>query len=339
MERTGHAAHRWRLPVLLALGALAAYLLRGVLLALGIQLAAAALLMMLALPLCRMLERRVPPSAAAALSLLLLGAGAAVLLFLLLPPLIRQVQQLIGDLPAMVAWAKAQWQRVTAFLQAHGLDIAPVRDELFTQFSIRAGDLVSRLVSAITRLVGSVSRVLLVPLLAFYLLRDRKRIATLLTLLLPVDFRARGVRAAREMRRETVAFLRGQLLLSLAVGVLTALGLLLTGTPGWLLLGLLMGVMELIPYIGPVLAGIPAVLFALQNGWISALWTLAVLFGVQQLEGTFLSPRLVANSTQLHPMTVLLLISAGGMLGGAPGMVLIVPIVVSVRGVLRGLRE
>jgi predicted PurR-regulated permease PerM len=162
--------------------------------------------------------------------------------------------------------------------------------------------------------------------------------AAALTLLLPVKHRARGVRAAREMRRETAAFLRGQLLLSLSVGGLTALGLLLTGTPGWLLLGLLMGVMELVPYIGPAIAGTPAVLLALQNGWTSALWTLAVLFVVQQMEGTLLSPRLLAGATRLHPMTVLLLISAGGMLGGALGMVLVIPAVVAVRGALRGWR-
>ncbi|MBR5330981.1 MAG: AI-2E family transporter, partial [Akkermansia sp.] len=95
------------------------------------------------------------------------------------------------------------------------------------------------------------------------------------TLLLPVQHRARGVRAAREMKRETAAFLRGQLLLSLAVGSMTALGLAITGTPGWLLLGILMGVMEMVPYVGPVLAGVPAVLLAAGG---------AFLLGRQQAE-------------------------------------------------------
>lgn len=339
MERIAPAARRWRLPLFALAGLTAAILLRGVLWALGIQLAAAALLMLLALPLCRLLERRVPPSAAAIMSLLMLAAGAAALLMLLLPPVIRQVRQLAADVPAMVAWLQEAWQVAAGWLQNRGIDITPVRDELFTQLSSRAGAIVSGVVNMVTSLVGSISRVLLAPLLAFYLLRDRKRIASGLTLLLPVAHRARGVRAAREMRRETAAFLRGQLLLSLSVGGLTALGLLLAGTPGWLLLGLLMGVLELVPYIGPVIAGLPAVLLALQNGWISALWTLAVLFAVQQLEGAFLSPRLLAGATQLHPMAVLLLVSAGGMLAGPLGMVLVIPAVVSVRGALRGWRE
>ena len=141
------------------------------------------------------------------------------------------------------------------------------------------------------------------------------------------------------MKRETAAFLRGQLLLSLAVGSMTAVGLLLTGTPGWLLLGILMGVLELVPYIGPVLAGVPAVLLALQGGWVRAAWSLGMLVLVQELEGAVLSPRLVGKATALHPMAVLLLVSAGGLIAGAMGMVMMIPVVVSVRGALRGWRE
>ena len=106
-----------------------------------------------------------------------------------------------------------------------------------------------------------------------------------------------------------------------------------------LLLGLLMGVMELVPYIGPVLAGIPAVLMALQSGWTQALWTLLVLWTVQQVEGSFLSPRLLSGATRLHPLTVLLAISAGGIFSGTLGMLLALPVVVSVRGAMRGLRR
>ncbi len=336
MERLKSA--RWRLPLTLAAGVVAAFLLRRVLTALGIQLAVAAVMMLAALPLCRWLERRMPPTAAALLALLLLGAAAALALMLLVPPILRQVKQLTGELPGLLAWVQEVGRKLSGWLKLKGIDAAPLRDELILQVSSRAGAAVSDMIGVVRRAAGGVGRVFISPLLAFYLLRDRGRIAAWLTLLLPVSCRARGVRAAREMRRESAAYLRGQLLLSLAVGLLTALGLLLTGTPGWLLLGLLMGVLEMVPYIGPVLAGIPAVLFALQDGWMRALWTLAVLFGVQQLEGAFLSPRLLAGATQLHPMAVLLLISGGGILLGPVGMVIVLPVVVALRGALRGWR-
>lgn len=337
MERS--VAHRWRLPACFAAGIALAILFRRVLLAVAVQVLAAATLMLLALPLCRALERRMPPTPAAVLSLLSLFVIAAAAIFLGLPPLLRQMQQLTAALPALLGWVQARGLEAAAWLSERGVDIAPLRDQAVGRLTEQAGTLVSRAMAAAGQIAGSLGQVLLSPLLAFYLLRDRQQFAAMLTLLLPVSCRARGVRAAREMRRETAAYLRGQLILSLAVAGLTAIALLLAGTPGWLLLGGLMGILELVPYVGPVLAGVPAVLLALQNGWIAALWTLAALLVVQQAEGTFLSPRLLAGATQLHPMAVLLLVSVGGMLGGAWGMVLVIPLVVSLRGAIRGWRE
>lgn len=323
-----------------AVGALAALaaglLLRHVLWALLKQLTAAALLMLLALPLCRWMERRWPPSVSAALALGLLAALLLVTALTLVPPTVRQFQQLMEALPAAVAWGQERLEALEAWLAERHISLLPIRDELFGEISSRAGVWVRSLAGWMGRAAHSVSQVMLAPLLAFYLLRDRQRIADGLTLLVPVRCRSRAVRAAREMRRETAGFLRGQLLLSLLVGALTALALLVARTPGWLLLGVFMGVMELVPYIGPLIAGVPAVLLAMQGGLARALWTLGALVLVQQLEGTFLSPRLLSGATRLHPISVLLAISAGGMLGGAVGMVLVIPLLVSARGALRG---
>ena len=339
MERTKPAAHRWRLIFAGTAAALTVALMWDVIRAIGMQLLAASVLMLLALPLCRHLEKRLPGSVAAVLSLMLLLAIAALLVMLVIPPAIKQVQQLTASLPRLLERLQGTLAALSGWLEGRGLDLSPVRDGLFGQITSAAGRFVSRVVSAASTIIGNLGQVLLSPLLAFYLLRDRRKISAGLTLLLPVKHRARGVRAAREMKRETAAYLRGQLLLSLAVGSMTALGLLLTGTPGWLLLGVLMAVLELVPYIGPVIAGVPAVLLALQGGWGKALWTLAVLVIIQEIEGTFLSPRMVGSATSLHPMTVLLLASAGGMIAGILGMVLVIPLVVSVRGAVRGWRE
>lgn len=338
MERIQTARHR-RLFAVAGAAVAAAVLLRRVLWSLAVQLLLAALLMLMALPLCRLLERRLPRGGAAALSLLLLGAGAVLTMMVVVPPVLRQLQQLSGAAPQVMAWAGEKWRQAAAWLGARGIDVAPVRQAVFSQLTGRVAGLMNGMVSAAQGLIGSVGKGLLSPLLAFYLLRDRQRIAAALTLLLPVRMRAQGVRAAREMRRETAAYMRGQLILTLVVGALTAVGLLLTGTPGWLLLGVLMGVLELVPYVGPVLAGVPAVLLSLQGGVSGALWTTAVLVLVQQLEGAVLSPRLLGGATRLHPMAVLLAISAGGMIAGAAGMVLAIPLVVSVRGAVRGWRD
>ena len=103
-------------------------------------------------------------------------------------------------------------------------------------------------------------------------------------------------------------------------------------------LGLLMGACELIPYVGPLIGGVPIVLFALPMGLPATLWALGVTIAVQQLEGYFLSPRLMAGATGLHPVYVMLLLSAGGLLGGLAGMILALPAFVCLRGAFRVLR-
>lgn len=339
MEKTHPVAHRWRLILFCAIAAIGVFLLRDVWVALGMQVLAASVLMLLALPLCRHLEGKMPASAAAALSLAVVLLGMAALIIALVPMLLRQLETLAISLPALTESLREPLTRLGQWLSRKQIDLTPFRDSMMSKLSDAAGGLVSRVMGMVSSILSGLSKVVLSPLLAFYLLRDRRKIAAGLTLLLPVSCRSRGVRAAREMKRESAAYLRGQLLLSLIVGSMTALGMLLLRIPGWLLLGVLMGVMELVPYIGPVIAGIPAVLLALQGGWVRALWTVAMLLLIQETEGAFLSPRLVGHATALHPMAVLLMVSAGGIIAGPVGMVLAIPLAVSLRGAARGWRE
>lgn len=327
---------------MLAAGAAAAVLLywgRHVLAALATQLAGGYVLMAMALPLCRRLERRLSPGAAAAAAMASLGIAAAGAVMLLIPPLVSQLKQLTATLPGIIRQVEAWLMQGQALLSERGIDLAPLKTEALGAISSRAGTFLSTAAGAASQAAQAIGKLVLAPLIGFYLLRDRRKIASMLMLLLPVRYRAQAVRAAREMRRETAGFLRGQLMLSAAVAVMTAVGLALVGTQGWLVLGLLMGVLELVPYIGPLIAGIPAVLMALQGGLWQALWTLGVILVVQQAEGSFLSPRMMSGATRLHPLVVLLTVSAGGIFAGTIGMILALPFVVSMRGALRGLRR
>ena len=207
-------------------------------------LAVAGVLTLLSLPLCKVLEKRLSSGAAAAIALLTLLGAVLGMLWGLIPPLLRQSAQLMSRLPALLDSLRELLTRWSAALEARGIPLGDMQAELFSRISAAAGQLAATLVSGIRRLTGSVSQWLLAPLLSFYFLRDRKRFCLLLSLVLPVKYRARGIRAAREMRRESALYLRGQLILSLFVAAMTALALLLTRTPGALLLGLFMGAFD-----------------------------------------------------------------------------------------------
>ena len=178
-------------------------------------LAVAGVLTLLSLPLCKVLEKRLPSGAAAAIALLTLIGAVLGMLWGLIPPLLRQSAQLMSRLPALLDSLRELLTRWSAALEARGIPLGDMQAELFSRISAAAGQLAATLVSGIRRLTGSVSQWLLAPLLSFYFLRDRKRLCLLLSLVLPVKYRARGIRAAREMRRESALYLRGQLILSL----------------------------------------------------------------------------------------------------------------------------
>lgn len=303
------------------------------------QLLFALLMAALALPLAKRMEKWLSRQAAA-----LTAVGGLVLAFLgalglLVPALLDQARLIMTQAPRFLQQLQALWEQ---WRQEEFLSLLAAGQDLPGQWLKRASDWIGESLPGLINLAGAgfdaVSRAFLSPLLAFYFLRDRETFTYQLSLWIPSRFRRRVLAALQGMRREAGGYLRGQLLISLAVGALTALGLLCVGVPAWLALGILMGVCEWIPYVGPLIGGVPIAVFSLPLGLSSTLWALGVTIAVQQIEGFFLSPFLMAGATGLHPVYVVLLLSAGGMLFGLPGMILALPAFLCVRGGLRVFR-
>jgi predicted PurR-regulated permease PerM len=310
-----------------------------VLWALLIQVALGALVMAAALPACRRMEKKMPRSVAASLSLLLLSGIVVAFALIFVPILLKQLGQLAAMLPDILNQLQVKLESVQAFLARQGLPMDGSQKMMLDKIQEITGTALPTLMAKVGSWAGSLSKVFLAPVFAFYFLRDREDLGQRLSLWIPLKYRRKAVAMTREMRREISGFWRGQLMISGVVGGLTALGLLIVGVPAWLLLGLLMGLLEMIPYVGPFLGAIPVFLFSLPLGWGRVTWAIAVVVLVQQLEGGMISPYLMSGATRLHPVTVLLAISAGGLVGGVVGMLLAVPVVVSMRGGLRMLRR
>lgn len=303
------------------------------------QLLFALLMAALALPIERRLERHLSRQAAA-----LAAVGGLVLAFLgalglLVPAILDQGRLIMAQAPRFLQQIQALWEQ---WRQGEILSVLAAGQDLPGQWLNQAAQWIGESAPKLINLAGAgfdaVSRAFLSPLLAFYFLRDRELFSYQLSLWIPSRYRRRILAALQGMRREAGGYIRGQLLVSLAVGVLTALGLFFVGVPAWLALGILMGVCELIPYVGPLIGGVPIAVFSLPLGLTSTLWALGVTVAVQQIEGFFLSPFLMAGATGLHPVYVVLLLSAGGMLFGLPGMVLALPAFLCVRGGVRVFR-
>jgi predicted PurR-regulated permease PerM len=184
------------------------------------------------------------------------------------------------------------------------------------------------------------------PIIAFYLLVDLPKIRRGLKALIPTRRRAEVESVLEKMGRAVGGFFRGQLLVSLFVGIASAIGLWIVGLPFWAVVGLVSGLFNLIPLVGPFIGGIVAVVIAfttetpgeglmsLEPGWPLAIGSAVALLTVQQIDNHILSPNIVARTVRLHPVTVMLGLLAGGTLLGLWGMLLAVPVLASIKVVL-----
>ncbi|HNU81001.1 MAG TPA: AI-2E family transporter, partial [Bacillota bacterium] len=122
-------------------------------------------------------------------------------------------------------------------------------------------------------------------------------------------------------------FIRGQLLAALIVGILSSIGLSIIRLDFAILIGMTAGIANIIPYFGPILGSVPAVIVGLLSGNpVKALLAIIVLVAVQQIDGTLISPRIVGSSVGLHPVFVMLSMIIGGSYLGLLGMLIAVPI-------------
>ena len=208
-----------------------------------------------------------------------------------------------------------------------------------SQLPGQVSGMISTLLSGAGGMAGGIAdgvgRLSLIVILAYYFLKDRERMLMQLELLLPSSIRARVIEAGGAIQRELSGYVRGQLLISLIVGAITAAGLAILRIPAFLVLGLIMAVFNLIPYFGALLGAIPTVLLTLNMGWAKLLEVAIMLFLTQQAENMLIAPRLTGRTTGLHPVAVILALTAGGYLGGMVGMAFAIPGAIVIRGVFR----
>jgi len=294
----------------------------------------ASLLAFLLLPLAKFYERKLRRPSAALLALL--SAAALILLaaWLLLPALARQFSSLADTLPAALDRLQTLLQQAADWLSARFPSLSLPRPGAFLQDTDLSG-LALRTVNYAGSLAGSIYQFSLMLILSCYFMADRDRLLLRLELFIPLRLRRMAVRMGNGILREFRLYIRGQALIALCVGMLSAVALMFIGVSGALLLGLIVGVFNLIPYLGPLLGSIPAVLIALSSSWQQAIFTAAALFLVQQVDSLVLSPRIMGSVTGFSPPVVLLALYVGSRANGVWGMLFAMPLMMSLRTVYR----
>ncbi len=168
---------------------------------------------------------------------------------------------------------------------------------------------------------------LLAPIIAFYLLVDAPRVREVMRSLVPPGAQSEVDHVAHRLNRAIGGFFRGQLLVATIVGVMCSIGLLVIGLRFWFLVGMIAGLFNIVPLIGPWVGGVPGIIIALTTGTpLQAVGVIVVMVTAQQIDNHFITPQVMQRVVQLHPAAVILALLAGGSLGGFFGLLLAVPL-------------
>lgn len=318
---------------------------------------------------------RIPRSLSTVVLYLLLLIAIILTPILVVPVLIKQLTELLIDVPTVTL-------EFLRFLQGSVANLPTNMEILGFQFDFEGPvtqlqstvsgqaavsvfpsaaqilDYINRLLVTATNLVGNTAVIginvvgglfsvmlslLFLFFLSLYMTKDAPRIRAYVEGLFPLSYQSEAALLLQELGRIWQSFFRGQIILSLTIGVVTYVVLTLLNMPGALILAILAGALEVVPGIGPILAMIPTVIVALIQGsdtlpisnFNFGLLTVGIYFVIQQLENQLLVPRIIGTSVNLHPIIVLCGVVVGASIGGILGALLAAPTIASLRVIVR----
>jgi predicted PurR-regulated permease PerM len=257
--------------------------------------------------------------------------------FAIVPPLVAQAQALSRRLPDL--FARVQQFLVDRGLIDHELTMTEALQKAPSGVLSSGGDAVATVIGAVIGLAGGVFGLLTILILTFYMLVESDTIFRRFVRLFPVEQRLRVATVSSDISMKVSAWLGGQLLLGAIIGVTATVGLWLIGVPYYFVLGLIAGIGELIPMVGPLLSAIPAIVVALTVSPGLALATAVFFLAQQQFENHLLVPKLMERQVGVSAVTVIIALLIGGSLLGIVGALLAVPTAAALQVIIDELTE
>lgn len=288
-------------------------------------------------PLIDWLQKRKIPRAVSSLFLFLVLIGLiALIVYLLVPPLIDQVQQLIDVLPGYMETLFEKVAEYTGYSQEQSMEKAR---EIVDSLDDKIGSAASSVYGWVASLFGGFISVVIIFVLAFYFIVEEDSFKKFIRSLVPTKHRLYADDLVGRTQKQVGKWLRGQFLLCLVVGILTYIGLSILGVEYALVLAILAGLLEIVPYIGPIISAIPAIIIALSQSPVLVLLVIALYFVVQQLENHILVPKIMQKVLGLNPLVVILVILVAVQLAGILGAILAVPLATVISVFLKDIFE
>lgn len=211
--------------------------------------------------------------------------------------------------------------------------------EAIDQALIRVEEIVIGFIQNLTEMILNslpvIFSLLIAPIITYYLLKDLDKIKRNFLRYIPKEKRRLVLKLGIEINKIFVGYLRGLIWVSIIVGILSSIGLFIFKVRFFLILGIFSGITNMIPYIGPIIGGIPAVFIALLSSPLKALGVIILYVFIQQVESSIIGPKIMSEKVGLHPLTVIFALLAGAELIGTWGLIFAVPLAGSIKVIVR----
>ncbi|WP_421385227.1 AI-2E family transporter [Bacillus salacetis] len=283
-------------------------------------------------PIVNYLQRFKVPRVVAILIIYVLIIGLLVLAIgNIVPTITKQFTALANELPQYASKTISYFESLSRSdefrdFMTEQQDLLDTAQERLVAF---ANDLPTLITGSFQNLLGLVANIAIilvtVPLLLFYMFKDGHKFPVAVSKWLPAEYRKEAMTIMKETGSTLAAYIQGQVTVGLFVGILSLIGYLIIDLRFALVLAITVSVTNIIPYVGPLIGGAPAVIVGLFESPTKALLVLLILVIAQQVEGNILSPLILGKTLDTHPATIIILLLAAGNLAGVLGMILAVP--------------
>jgi len=251
-----------------------------------------------------------------AIYLVLIGSIVAAFA-LLVPPLIDQLQLLAANVPYLISKIRPLYQALPASVNVQ---------QFITSITDQLGSVTGNVVSLASQFFGGLIAIVTVFVISFYLLIDDKQLDSLIHIAIPSQLTNDVRRVVEKIGHKVGGWVRGQFTINVIMGLSTWIGLSLIGMPYALTIGVLAGILEIVPILGPIVTEVIAIIIALGTGsWGLALAGFLVFTLLQQLEGHFIVPNVMRQAVGLAPVVIIVSLLVGSAVAGLPGAMLAIP--------------
>ena len=274
----------------------------------------------------KMYSYNVPRSVSILLIYLIFFGGIGYLIYQVYPATIIQLRDLSEQLPQFISMYQSfinQMYESTSFLPE---TVHDKMDELILRVEGSIDNVLSKLVAGFTRVFDMVIIITVIPVLVFYFLKDYGKIRGLLKRYTPEKHHSQASSIIHAIDESLGGYIRGQLIVSLFVAITSFILFQLLNMEYALLLAIIMGITNLIPYFGPVIGAVPAVAIAFTMSVQTVIFVIIAIFVIQLLESNLLAPYIVGKSIAIHPVAIIFALLLGGKVSGVMGMIMAVPL-------------